>query len=100
MYIPLYVLVASVLPFGITAERYLVSCGNGEMEHCSPSILEALEGAGATVIDNLPFGVAIIEADEDLDSVVSGVTVTLDLLVQLETTDDFEAILSNSALLS
>jgi hypothetical protein len=99
MYIPLYVLVASVLPFGITAERYLVSCGNGEMEHCSPSLLAALEDHGATVIDNFPFGVAVIEADENLDSVVSGVTITLDLMVQLETTDDIEAVLSDSALL-
>jgi hypothetical protein len=96
MYILLSILVAFILPFGITAERYLVTCGNGEIA-CSPSTLKALEDAGATVIDKFPFGVAVIEADEDLDSVVSGVTVALDLMVQLEENEDVAVSLTEFA---
>jgi hypothetical protein len=92
----LSILVVFALPFGITAERYLVTCGNGEMA-CSPSILKALQDAGAIVIANYPFGVAVIDADADLDPVVSGATVTLDLEIQLEENDDVEAILTEFA---
>jgi hypothetical protein len=96
MYISLSTLVAFALPFGITAERYLVTCGDGKMA-CSLSTLKALEDAGATVIENFPFGVTVIEADADLDSVVIGVTVTLDLEMQMEKTEDVAAILSDFA---
>jgi hypothetical protein len=96
MYTLFSVLVAFVLPFGITAERYIVTCDNGEIA-CSPPILQALEDAGATVIDNFPFGVSVIEADEDLDSVVSGGTVSLDFMVQLDASEDFEATLADTA---
>jgi hypothetical protein len=101
MHILSFVLVAFVLPFGITAEhlrlRYLVSCGNAKIV-CPSSIMEALVDAGATVLDNFPFGVSVIEADENLNlesvvSSISGVTITLDLKVQFwEPTEDSEAI--------
>jgi hypothetical protein len=96
MHISLSALVAFALPFGITAERYIVTCGDGQ-KACSPSTLKALQDAGATVIDNFPFGVVVIEADADLDPVVSNVTITLDLEMQLEKTEDVAAILTDFA---
>jgi hypothetical protein len=64
---------------------------------CSLTILKALENAGAIVIDKFPFGVAVIEADADLNSVDSGVTVTLDLMVQLEENEEDAAIILTDA---
>jgi hypothetical protein len=96
MYISLSTLVAFALPFGITAERYIVTCGDSKMA-CSPWVLKDLEDAGATVIENFPFGVAVVDADEDFNPVVSNVAIFLDLEVQPEQTDDVAAILSDFA---
>ena len=95
MYFSLSILVAFALPFGITAERYIVTCGDGKMV-CSPSILEDLEDAGATVIENFPFGVTVVDADEDFNPDVSNAAIFLDLEVQPEQTDDVAATLSDS----
>jgi hypothetical protein len=94
MYISLSTLVAFALPFGITAERYIVTCGDSKMA-CSPWVLKDLEDAGATVIENFPFGVAVVDADEDFNPVVSNVAISLDLEMQLEQTEDVAAILSD-----
>jgi hypothetical protein len=78
-------LLALALPLAATGERYLVICGNGNSgSPCSPSILKALTDAGATLIGSYEFGVAVIDADEDLSDAVSGCTVTLDGEVGLE----------------
>jgi hypothetical protein len=94
MYISLSTLIAFALPFGITAERYIVTCGDGEMA-CSPSVLKDLQDAGATVIENFPFGVTVIEADKDLNPDVSNATISLDLEMQMEKTVDVAAILTD-----
>jgi hypothetical protein len=96
MYISLSTLVAFALPFGITAERYIVTCGDRN-KACSPSVLKDLEDAGATVIENFPFGVTVIEAGEDFDPAVGNVAIFLDLEVQLEHTEDVEVTLSEFA---
>jgi hypothetical protein len=93
MYFSLSTLVAFALPFGITAERYIVTCGDGNMA-CSTSVLKDLEDAGATVIENFPFGVTVVDADEDFSPVVSNVAISLDLEMQLEQTDDVAAVQS------
>jgi hypothetical protein len=98
MYISLSAFVAFALPFGISAERYIGTCdGSNGKKACSPSIVKALQDAGATVIDNFPFGVVVIEANANLDPVVSDVTITLDLELQLEKTEDDAAILTDFA---
>jgi hypothetical protein len=68
--------------------------------------MEPLVDAGATVLDNFPFGVSVIEADENLnlESVVSsmsgGVTMTLDLEVHFrDPNEDSRAIPADIAAL-
>jgi hypothetical protein len=96
MYISLSTLVAFALPFGITGERYIVTCGDGSTT-CSSSALKDLEDAGATVIENFPFGVTVVDAGEGFKTGVSNVAISLDLEMQLEETDDVEAILTDFA---
>jgi hypothetical protein len=90
MRLSLSIIVSFALPFGIKGDRYLVTCGNGK-KACSSFILSALKDAGATVIESYPFGVAVIEADRDLDAVISGATVTLDLEMQVEAIESVAA---------
>jgi hypothetical protein len=96
MYFSLSTLVAFALPFGITAERYIVTCGDGSTA-CSPSDLKDLQDAGATVIKNFPFGVTVVDAGEGFNTVVSNVAISLDIEMQLEQTMDVEAILTDFA---
>jgi hypothetical protein len=96
MHISFATLVAFALPFGITADRYIVSCGD-RYKACSPSVLKDLEDAGATVIENFPFGVTVVEAGEDFDPAVSNVDIFLDLEVQLDQTEDVEVTLTEFA---